>query len=248
MVLAGDHDDRSDRGKRPESPKVRRRRRSAWKRSGLVAAPRPARHRGARRPSSSWARVSQTRRLGPGARQEVGTCEPSRGPLASASGSRRSSVRSRPGLAKAGPRTGRIATRRGYTYRHASSADLVIEVPGVPHANRGALGGIANPRTTFRAARDAAEVGALERATTQPDGRPIRPLGSERLDRDQARGSCETELLNQARPSSSHRSRRPPGPWAHRRKTMSSQPRSGQRVRGARPVVGSPSRRGAEQS
>lgn len=169
--------------------------------------------------------------------------EPSRGPLnpprdhgAPASGSR-------PGLAQAGPRTGRIATPRGYTYRHASSADLVIEVPGVSHANRGALRGFANPSSDVRAARDAPEVGALERATTQPDGRPIRPLGFERIDRDQARGSCETELLNQARPSSSHQPRRPPGRRAHRRKTLSSQPRSEQRARGARPVVGSLSRK-----
>jgi hypothetical protein len=60
------------------------------------------------------------------------------------------------------------------------------------------------------------EVGALESVNTQyPDVRRLRPLGNEGLERDQARGSCETTLLTRARPSRALRVKRPSGRRGH---------------------------------
>lgn len=80
------------------------------------------------------------------------------------------------------------------------------------------------------------------------DVRATRPPGYGRLDRDQARGSCETALLTRAPPSRALRARWPPGQPVHVGRTW-----SGNRARRSVSEVlitnaGPPSPRGAERS
>lgn len=72
-----------------------------------------------------------------------------------------------------------------------------LGAPGAHHVRR--TGGYA----------ESSEVGTSERVITPKpeDDHHLRPLGFERLERDQARGSCETSLLNRAAPSRAHRAR-----------------------------------------
>lgn len=134
-----------------------------------------------------------------------------------ASGLRRSNAGSRPGSsAQAGPQTGCFRHPAG-TRKVSSSAGLVIEASGASHANREALGALGpRPRTTT-----CGQAGELRSrclgvgAHPNQDVRRLRLLSNEELERDQARGSCEPTLLNQAWWSRALRVRRPSGRLGH---------------------------------
>lgn len=162
------------------------------------------------------ARVSQTRRSGASARQEaVPRRLPQREPNAKAStrprgkgvptpnpARRRAQARHpKPGASNhtAGTRKFLIVCRS----RHRS----VGRSHAIPKGTLGAHGAHHVRRTGGCA--EGSEVGTLERAITPKpeDDHLLRPLGFERLERDQARGSCETSLLNRATPSRAHRVR-----------------------------------------
>lgn len=179
-----------------------------------VFAARPARRAAGIR-CSNRTRVTHTRRSGSSARQEAVT-------EATPNWERLQSASTRPrgkGVPTPNPARRRAQARHPNRVlritprvhaKFSSSADLVIEVSGVPTRQKGTLGapGAHHVRRTGGCA-ESSEVGTLERAITPKpeDDHLLRPLGFERLERDQARGSCETSLLNRAAPSRAHRAR-----------------------------------------
>jgi hypothetical protein len=200
------------------SLKARWRPRSVWKRSCGSAWRRGCVASQLRRTSPGRARESHSRRHGPSARQEVNERQISiEGTPPFASGlDVPTSGPARGALRKQGRQTGCFRHPAG-TRKVSSSAGFVIEASGASHANREALGALGpRPRTTT-----CGQAGELRSrclgvgAHPNQDVRRLRPLGNEWLERDQARGSCEPTLLNQAWWSRALRVRRPSGRLGH---------------------------------
>lgn len=177
-------------------------------------AARPARRTASIR-CSNRTRVSQTRRFGASARQEA---VPRRLPTGSECnqpprdlGVKVFQRRTPPGaVRKRGIQTGCFESHRGYTQSSHRLQISSSKCRAFPRDRKGTLGapGAHHVRRTGGCA-ESSEVGTLEKAITPKpeDDHLLRPLGFERLERDQARGSCETSLLNRAAPSRAHRAR-----------------------------------------
>lgn len=112
--------------------------------------------------------------------------------------------------AQARSQTGCFESHRGYTQVSPRLQISSSKCRAFPRDKKGTLGapGAHHVRRTGGYA-ESSEVGTLERTITPKpeDDLSLRPLGFERLERDQARGSCETSLLNRAAPSRAHRAR-----------------------------------------
>lgn len=179
-----------------------------------MLAARPARRAAGIR-CSNRVRVSQTRRPGAGARQEAvprhlpcgRNCNQPPRDL----GVKVFQRRTPPGaVRKRGMQTGCFESPSGYTQVSHRLQIPSSKCRAFPRDKKGTLGapGAHHVRRTGGCA-ESSEVGTLERTITPKpeDDLSLRPLGFERLERDQARGSCETSLLNRAAPSRAHRAR-----------------------------------------